>query len=39
MKKIIDYILSNWKKLDLTKKMVAVMFVVTFLYIITYLVK
>ena len=39
MKKIKDYFVSNWNKLDLTTKMVTVMFVVTFLYVITYLIK
>jgi len=39
MKKIKDYIVSNWKKLDLTTKMVVVMFGITVLYIITGLLK
>jgi len=39
MKKIKDYIVSNWNKLELTTKMVVVMFGITVLYIITGLLK
>jgi hypothetical protein len=37
MKKIKDYVISNWNKLDLKTKMITVMFIATLLYIITYL--
>tara|TARA_R100000734_G_C3318092_1_gene111875 strand:+ start:3646 stop:3765 length:120 start_codon:yes stop_codon:yes gene_type:complete len=39
MKKIKDYIVSNWNKLELTTKMVVIMFGITVLYIITGLLK
>jgi|9_EtaG_2_1085328.scaffolds.fasta_scaffold04031_4 hypothetical protein len=39
MKKIKDYLVSNWNKLELTTKMVVVMFGITVLYIITGLLK